>query len=250
LLACWVIHSSNDFAFQKKMVSLSWVTCPVWRKLVYFQWRPTRTLILVYFHRWPAHTYSLWSVFRDDLPTHTHTGLFLGVTYPHILTPTHTSLFLGAIYPHILTLVYFHGRPAHTYSLWSIFRGDLPTHTHTGIFSWATCPFDWVNLRSHLAISFNQNQNRCVVWSTWNLIWRSPLIKKINTLKVERVQNTFENLNSSVMMLKMLKLMQIYQNAFFWGFHFFFTIFGFLWKFIKNMGQKLGINNLIKSKPK
>jgi hypothetical protein len=38
---------------------------------------------------------------------------------------------------------------------------------------------------------------------------------KIYTLKVKRVQNTFENLNSSEMMLKMLKIMQIYQNAFF-----------------------------------
>ena len=28
----------------------------------------------------------------------------------------------------------------HTHSLWSIFTGDLPTHTHTGLFSRATCP--------------------------------------------------------------------------------------------------------------
>ena len=41
---------------------------------------------------------------------------------------------------HTLTLVYFQGRPAHTRSQWSIFTGDLPTQTHTGIFSWATCP--------------------------------------------------------------------------------------------------------------
>jgi hypothetical protein len=45
---------------------------------------------------------------------------------------------------------------------------------------------------------------------------------KINALKLERVQNTFANLNSSEMTLKMLKMMQIYQNVFFWGFHFFF----------------------------
>ena len=37
------------------------------------------------------------------------------------------------------SLVYFHGRPAHTCSSWSIFRGDRPTHSH-GLFSWATCP--------------------------------------------------------------------------------------------------------------
>jgi len=42
---------------------------------------------------------------------------------------------------------------------------------------------------------------------------------KIYALKIERVQNTFENLNSSEMTLKMLKMMQIYQNAFFRGFH-------------------------------
>ena len=66
---------------------------------------------------------------------------------------------------------------------------------------------------------------------------------KIYALKIERVQNTFENLNSSEMTLKMLKMMQIYQNAFFGGFHCFFAIFGFFWKFIKNMDKKLGSNN-------
>jgi hypothetical protein len=50
---------------------------------------------------------------------------------------------------------------------------------------------------------------------------------KINALKVERVQNTFENLDSSEMTLKMLKMMQIYQKCIFWGFHCFFAIFYF-----------------------
>jgi hypothetical protein len=50
---------------------------------------------------------------------------------------------------------------------------------------------------------------------------------KINVLKVERVQNTFKNLNSSEMTLKILKIMQIYQNVFFWGFRYFFVIFYF-----------------------
>jgi hypothetical protein len=40
----------------------------------------------------------------------------------------------------------------------------------------------------------------------------------------------------------MLKIMQIYQNVFFLGFRYFFAIFYFFWKFIKNMGQKLGSN--------
>ena len=67
---------------------------------------------------------------------------------------------------------------------------------------------------------------------------------KINALKVERVQNTFENLNFSEMTLKMLKMMQIYQKYSFWGFHCFFSIFGFFFKFIKNMGKKLGSNRV------
>ena len=50
---------------------------------------------------------------------------------------------------------------------------------------------------------------------------------KIYALKIECAQNTFENLNSYEMTLKMLKMMQIYQNAFFGGFHCFFAIFGF-----------------------
>jgi hypothetical protein len=50
---------------------------------------------------------------------------------------------------------------------------------------------------------------------------------KINALKVERVQNTFENLNFSEMTLKMLKMMQIYQKYSFWGFHCFFFYFWF-----------------------
>jgi len=48
---------------------------------------------------------------------------------------------------------------------------------------------------------------------------------KIYALKVKRVQNTFENLDSSEMTLKMLKMMQIYQKCIFWGFHCFFAFF-------------------------
>ena len=50
---------------------------------------------------------------------------------------------------------------------------------------------------------------------------------KNNALKVERVPKTFENLNSFEMMLKMLKMMQIYIKKYFFGFSLFFTIFGF-----------------------
>ena len=51
---------------------------------------------------------------------------------------------------------------------------------------------------------------------------------KNNTLKVERVPKTFENLNSFETMLKMLKTMQIYiKKSFFFGFSLFFAIFGF-----------------------
>jgi len=38
----------------------------------------------------------------------------------------------------------------------------------------------WANLRSHLAIPFNQNQkNLCMVGLTWDPIWRSPLTRTI-----------------------------------------------------------------------
>jgi hypothetical protein len=53
---------------------------------------------------------------------HTHISLFSRATYPH----THFGLFSRATSPHTLTLVYFHGQPAHTYSHWSIFTGNLP----------------------------------------------------------------------------------------------------------------------------
>jgi hypothetical protein len=47
------------------------------------------------------------------------------------------------------------------------------------------------------------------------------------------------------MALKMLKMMQIYQKYIFWGFLlFFFAIFSFFWKIIKNMGEKLGSNKV------
>jgi hypothetical protein len=50
---------------------------------------------------------------------------------------------------------------------------------------------------------------------------------KINALTVECVPNTFENLNSSEMTSKMLKMMQIYQKCKFWGFHCFLPFFDF-----------------------
>ena len=110
------------------------------------------------YHGWPASLFFFkenWIIFTGDLPTLTQLGLFSGVTCPH----THAGLFSRATSPHTFTLVYFQGRPAHTLLPWFIFTGDLPTHTHIGLFSLMTCPFDWVNLRSHLAISFNQNQS-------------------------------------------------------------------------------------------
>jgi hypothetical protein len=75
-------------------------------------------------------------LFSSATCPHTHTGLFSRATCPH----THCGLFSGVTYPHILTLIYFHRRPAHTFSRGSIFRGDLPTHTYAGLFSGATCP--------------------------------------------------------------------------------------------------------------
>ena len=62
---------------------------------------------------------------------------------------------------------------------------------------------------------------------------------KNNTLKVERIQNTFENLNSFEIMLKMLKTMQIYEECIFWV----FVVFSIFLFFFKTWGQKLGSNN-------
>jgi hypothetical protein len=53
------------------------------------------------------------------------------------------------------------------------------------------------------------------------------MIFKNNALKVECVSNIFENLNSFEMMLKMLKMMQIYLKMYFFGFSMFFAIFEF-----------------------
>ena len=64
---------------------------------------------------------------------------------------------------------------------------------------------------------------------------------KINMLKVEHIQNTFENLNSSKMTLKMLKTMQIYQECIFLGFSLFFAIFVFFKKNLSNIGSKIGL---------
>jgi len=142
------------------MISLSWATCPFWRKMIYIQGRPAHTL-----------TRSIsWATSPQ-----THTGLFSRVTYPHMFIlvyfqgrPTHMVYFHGR--PALpLTVIYFHGRPPHTCSSWSIFRGDrptwsifmgdppfhshwsiftgdLPTHVYPGLFLGATGPhglFSW-----------------------------------------------------------------------------------------------------------
>jgi hypothetical protein len=62
---------------------------------------------------------------------------------------------------------------------------------------------------------------------------------KNDALKVERIPNIFENLNSFETMLKMLKTMQIYLKKYFFGFSMFFAIFGFFWKFIKTLIKKI-----------
>jgi len=67
---------------------------------------------------------------------------------------------------------------------------------------------------------------------------------KINTLKVERVQNTFEKLNSFETMLKMLKTMQIYQKCILGGFRCFFLFF---FVFSKNL-SKYWVKNWIATK--
>ena len=98
--------------------------------------------ILVYFQGRPTHICSSWSIFRADRPTHSR-SLFSWATCPH----THIGLFSGATYTHMFIVVYFQGRPAHICSSWSIFKGNLPTHSH-GLFSWATCPYIHIGLFS------------------------------------------------------------------------------------------------------
>jgi hypothetical protein len=62
-------------------------------------------------------------IILGDLPILKKSGLFSRVTCLHTLI-----------------LVYFQGRPAYTYSRWSIFKGDLPTRSHAGLFSRETSP--------------------------------------------------------------------------------------------------------------
>jgi len=63
---------------------------------------------------------------------------------------------------------------------------------------------------------------------------------KNNMLKVERVQNTFENLNSLEMTLKMLKTMQIYPKCiFFFSFRCFLLFLIFFLKIYQNNGSKI-----------
>jgi hypothetical protein len=102
-----VLHSKLCKEKKKKMISLSWATCPFWRKVVYFQGRTALTLI--YFHGRLAHTNSHWSIFTSD-------------------------------HPRTLTLVYFHGQPAHTQTHTGLFS-RATTHTHLPwSILWATCP--------------------------------------------------------------------------------------------------------------
>jgi hypothetical protein len=56
---------------------------------------------------------------------------------------------------------------------------------------------------------------------------------KIYALKVERIPNTFENLNSFEMTLKMLKTSKYIKNIFFGFFFVFFAIFDFFKNLLK-----------------
>jgi hypothetical protein len=60
----------------------------------------------------------------------------------------------------------------------------------------------------------------------------------INTLKVERVQNTFENLNSSEMMCENAKNDANISKMHFWGFSLFFCYFLFFLKIYKKTWVK------------
>jgi hypothetical protein len=62
---------------------------------------------------------------------------------------------------------------------------------------------------------------------------------KNNALKVERVPNVVENLNSFKTMLKMLKTMQIYKKCIFLGFQCFSLFLNFSENLSKH-GSKIG----------
>jgi hypothetical protein len=98
------------------------------------------------------------------LPILKKNGLFSRATCSH----THTGLFSRVTCPNILIVVYFQGRPAQTYSRWSIFTGDLPTHTHCGLFSGETCPHI-------LTLVYFHGQPALLIGLTWDPIWQSPL---------------------------------------------------------------------------
>ena len=62
---------------------------------------------------------------------------------------------------------------------------------------------------------------------------------KNNALKVERVPNVFENLNSFETMLKMLTTMQMYQKCIFWDFQCFLLFLDFS-EILSKHGSKIG----------
>jgi hypothetical protein len=90
-----VLHSKLVKKKKKKMISLSWATCPFLKKIGLLSW-------VIYPH-------TLTSLFSRATYPHIHIGLFSGATSPH----THTVYFHGRSALK-LTVVYFHGRPAHT----------------------------------------------------------------------------------------------------------------------------------------
>ena len=62
-----ILHSKLCKENKRKMISLSWATCPHILTLVYFHGRPTHTLPIVYFHGRPAHTLGLPEIPSGDL---------------------------------------------------------------------------------------------------------------------------------------------------------------------------------------
>jgi 3-methyladenine DNA glycosylase Tag len=70
-------------------------------------------------------------------------------------------------------------------------------------------------------------------------------MRKINAFKndawkVERVQKTFENLNSFLDDVENAKNDANILKTYFFGFSLFFTIFWIFWKFYQNGGSKIG----------
>jgi hypothetical protein len=77
------------------------------------------------------------------------------------------SIFKGDLLTHSHWSIFTGDLPKHTRS---IFRGHMPTHTHAGLFSQATCPHI-------LTLVYFHGRPALLIGLTWDPIWRSLLTR-------------------------------------------------------------------------